>query len=1251
MTKKSVFGRQMLSDILNKKTGLSLYHMPTGHGKTHSVLDAVFEYFSDGIEDKKRRVFFISTRRNTVWAPYEELGQRFKAAGMDKWFEKNSLLLKGRTDIALSFFDNRTEIKPGLVPDRFLKLTSMFNLKVAIKRYRMDFRYEGSGSALTQKSLKDVADCYQAFCQDVKNVFYKDVGEIVGENIKKAKAENQKDIQYMDEFFKVRAEVFANKEWQWVRTFFPESSVIEKQIIFLTASKFLKPIDFFVRRSSELFTADDLMSDSLIIVDEWDDFFGVLQSELIASQIKNRIDLLKTAESISDSVRYKELPLRYACEESAVARYGSLRKSVLVHYDKFHLENEYDLENVEKFSSQFVFNSCLINFTSGTGKDSYVAVRKENRLGFVEKKPIPNTFYDLLFRISEDIRKAGSFFYFLPMTVMKKINMDNKGYCPDIYFLRDDLLGCFTFSDAARNALMNSGYRFNFNNSNNDGDGNEVDKAYNLPSFFVDGLDLFILSKSNNYSSRTRLNDLSITVTPERFILYLASKVCITGISATACIDKSLSNFDIYTFRSVLGNKYSTFNSSQLAEVKGEMELLENEYGNKDKVDSRTEIVEFPSSDNMSIWNGLLGGYAADIVDDFVDFCIDTVSIASYDDFNRRRIYNVINMMDKFYSDVDLYSMIYIGNKLLLKSDVDRQVIVNIITKLANIKKYKNFDSAGILELNAINFDFVWNKKAVPILQSGGKCFIISTYSSLARGVNLLYPVPEILKDKMVILNSRSSDCLKDIDAIYLENLTNVFDYGSGGNLVSNRDDVEFQVSGTGIYSEAQFVSYLLRFVKCHTYGQLSGVELRKVTQGMWRSLLKLSGTDRNKKLKNKTSRFSLKFSEEKSTLACKNMITAILVQALGRVQRSPIKNPERHIYIDHRLCSMINYELDDSQLLLNSETTIVLQKMKAYYETVRDVSPLKIIDTWSQKLDKNKKNFIRSIMRSNDLPDETRDTLIKQINIYEDIYDFVLKVGYDFDEINVDGGQLEAWCRQALYFDSYVPDCSVVFQDGNYCWSDNIPDNNFDVFIYPFPEAAEKIEIRNSLKFMSPERFHFGLLLQIDGLEEHFKSQNWRLNAGNSRYMLRPLAITQFYLLALGEAVGQFVMHNEYGLDLVRITDLDDYERFDYRTSDKLIYVDFKYWLDSTMINYNVLADKAFGRAVNVGCRNVAYIKIFLDADNVDYQCESMSRVIDGIEYKVWVIPGLYVVEGGKIRPNPEAIKTIEVLKNEVYC
>ena len=71
-------------DDQQKKNGLFLIDMPTGFGKTHSVLDYIYEIATDDTR-ADQKVFFITTLKKNL--PKDDLFKRFVRTGQTVLFK------------------------------------------------------------------------------------------------------------------------------------------------------------------------------------------------------------------------------------------------------------------------------------------------------------------------------------------------------------------------------------------------------------------------------------------------------------------------------------------------------------------------------------------------------------------------------------------------------------------------------------------------------------------------------------------------------------------------------------------------------------------------------------------------------------------------------------------------------------------------------------------------------------------------------------------------------------------------------------------------------------------------------------------------------------------------------------------------------------------------------------------------------------------------------------------------------------
>ena len=81
-----------------RENGLFLLDMPTGFGKTYNVLEFIAENY-DTEKYENTKFFFVTTLKKNL--PFEDLRERFKQRGKEKYFENNSLRIQANADVVI----------------------------------------------------------------------------------------------------------------------------------------------------------------------------------------------------------------------------------------------------------------------------------------------------------------------------------------------------------------------------------------------------------------------------------------------------------------------------------------------------------------------------------------------------------------------------------------------------------------------------------------------------------------------------------------------------------------------------------------------------------------------------------------------------------------------------------------------------------------------------------------------------------------------------------------------------------------------------------------------------------------------------------------------------------------------------------------------------------------------------------------------------------------------------------------------
>ena len=101
-------------------TGLFLLDMPTGFGKTYSVLDFMVDNY-DAPEFKDKKIFFVTTLKKNL--PDKELREHFAKRGKEDDYDKYCLRIEANADMVVENLQRckRKNWTSYIVPEKFQK--------------------------------------------------------------------------------------------------------------------------------------------------------------------------------------------------------------------------------------------------------------------------------------------------------------------------------------------------------------------------------------------------------------------------------------------------------------------------------------------------------------------------------------------------------------------------------------------------------------------------------------------------------------------------------------------------------------------------------------------------------------------------------------------------------------------------------------------------------------------------------------------------------------------------------------------------------------------------------------------------------------------------------------------------------------------------------------------------------------------------------------------------------------------------
>ncbi|MBD5159294.1 MAG: hypothetical protein HDT23_03505 [Ruminococcus sp.] len=456
-------------------------------------------------------------------------------------------------------------------------------------------------------------------------------------------------------------------------------------------------------------------------------------------------------------------------------------------------------------------------------------------------------------------------------------------------------------------------------------------------------------------------------------------------------------------------------------------------------------------------------------------------------------------------------------------------------------------------------------------LADGEKIFVISTYKTIGEGQNMQYQIPEILKDKLIHSNSFASRGEKDFDAVYLEKPTNL--------IVNITDDL----------TEKNLIKYIFQMEFLQENYEIS-------TDTTWN------------KIKNAFISYftNKKYYNDKVTLSVLESIklyaTTVIIQAIGCICRTNMKNENIYIFADSSLTDITKYRIFNFEFVSLCDR---IRELKKNYS---------VPDRLTIKAD------TVSIMASRHI-----DTMLdnawtdKTMYFWKTLRDFVMKYP------TISGQEKDTLMIRDNYF------IQLPAPNAKYYYSQSDDFRKISVSFTPEQDYSIADEAKTRLN----------IFMKWEALRKYFTRNGYATEFKPAEYIMSPAVWNNIYKGALGEAVGKFWFSEILDINLEELDNPEIFETFDFRIPEKQIFIDFKNWSE----NYDTDLQETLD-------------KIYLKSEKCDLKVAIIANVIAGKKYatkkyekngrKIIVIPSLLRYVDNEITVNEEAIYEIRRCSDE---
>ena len=1135
----------------SKKKGLVEIPLPTGFGKTHAVMQAMSvmaDRETGSFSDVKRIIFTTTLKKNL---PVEKLRDYYKGD-----FDKEVLLLKSNVDSLIDFHANGglSKIPEKFKDDAFYKMVKRLDhlktLQAKKEKSSDDFEFI--------QELKEHAN-------EDEQVFRKHIRSILRENFRTS-VEQKKAIKKRSEF-------------QWIGELYPYIFIDDKKVIFMSMRKLLSGLSPLAGSGNSLLT-EEFLNGSILFIDEYDATKKDVKDEIIEEQLRERLDLIRVFRSVHSALHSE----RFSNDLLDVLHMDdyTLQKfyeSIIIHanelYDRFHLGLSYRQEDglVDR-KKNFLFYDSQFQTILEKGKYTIFAQEDKARHRMSITKGESDSYIDGNIAIQDLLRKVDAFMkrfsYFIwrwANAYMIKENskrterkakdgidldmmtVDNAAYSIIDKFLSDrqEKRIIFSYYSKMNMQAMRDGQRLPY-------------------SYFANGFTMFELEDNDANNDDTMMSMVKIKDTPESIMAFIAENALVFAISATAAIPSATGNYCRDYLKDVLKDKFHSLPEEDAGltdYIRKELETRNEPYRNEIGI----EVSDVPEDEEL-IKERLINCFADK---ESAKLCLNKIEFETSElgeekcSYYANKYMRLAYVVRLFANQKDQQTLLYLGKALPKDSDGStlKKNVLDYIIEMANI-------DAGLKGLNMIqpailtssNFDET-KEQICERLKNGEKLIIFSSYQTVGAGQNLQYPVNESYRDNVVTLphsyNYEKEE--RDIDSIYLDDIT---------YLTENINDIKHFDIKRNMY-------HLMQVMECFGNYEISVEAKRELVKAGFNSL------------QNILPKCNVSLNDAQSI---KYHVTRDVIQAVGRMGRTCLRNKHISIYIYEKVLRQLDYNTLMAEF--NSEEVKAIgKKLKTKEVTACIDNQLQLAMLRANTISIQVSGKILSTVKRN-FKGEWSDN---DMRLWKELRELVLKHPTANEEDLADDD------LRAYYINGLQPLSKYLFSVNNNSY------RNIHVWFADedsFRKSKQIIKDENGRLVVhkcSEDDARLQMLLNIKGIRELFQKRGYAEHFQTKKYIMSPALYTNIYKGALGEVCGRYIIENSTSLKLKEIQDGNQFEYFDYRIEDyPNVYIDFKHWKISSA-SYNdkdAIMTEIRSKMDKIGAQRVYIIGILKDSESI---------------------------------------------------
>lgn len=827
-----------------KQNGLCLIDMPTGSGKTYLTGKIIGGFIRGEILQDVKTIIYLTPQKKNIDDIFNDIRRDFSDS--PSLFDANVLRIYANYESVLDKFLDVYDRIPYTIQNR----QSCKDLKKQIELYNDLLTHNNIPKDILESTVSEIRKHYEI-------AFRKDLSE---ELSKVAKRKRDKKAK------------LNSKIYSWIKDIYPACLTEDRKVLFMTVDKFVSGNDPIISKPYR-FISHSKTKNALIFIDEFDATKDVLLNQEIQNCTDYKMDLIKLFSSISNTLKGREFPVSIFANSldenditSSVYHFNKMKKYFLEVEKKYNLNYLFKLDSQEDTDRYFLFDDYQLHTVTNSKSDKNIilTVNKKKRQNTISisKDSDDGGFYRTIYSIKNAINVFINCCAKMAQIYMNHYNDEARKNHSDMMEIEQAVS---TVID-----LYNLDYVLAKNISAMVVDNIAIpviDRGRDIfdTDFYTNGFRYYDFKDDISHNESTTMMMCYLDNTPEKFMLSLASKARVVGLSATATIETVTGNYNIEYLKDRLNEKYYDLPEEDKKNIqkyiRTRLNISDNITVVKESIDEAEEgkleniIAQlFNKRKNIELYTGKLEKYKQ----------ADTRANRQDPYYHIKRLVKAMMAVRAFVANKNSKVLLVMTNRSIVENSeyniLSGEVIGSIIDSVceeqgADRPKAHYLSSAEFLDQKE-NY-----KKDI---QTGEKVILFSSYNTAGTGQNLQYEIDE--KEA-------------DIDSLYLELPTNIL-----VNISDLREE-----------------SSLIKLIYQHEALKTSG-EITKNTafNNIKTAFKKLMSTDKN-------SQFDYLVYESDSI---NNSIVKILIQAVGRICRTKNKNENINIYVDEEIYKRIDFSV-----------------------------------------------------------------------------------------------------------------------------------------------------------------------------------------------------------------------------------------------------------------------------------------------------------------------------------------------------